>query len=424
MSQHDVRDGDTMERLSGIIREQIKKPSPIRQIMKMAARENIMAMGLDPDDVISYGGGWVNHPAPPRLIETYSEIINDPEAFHTTGGYSPTPGMPPMKDALCKLEATLAGQDIGPENVIVGQSSTQTTHDLFVSILDHGDTLLIPDPSYANYPGQLSFAVPGAKLTRFPVFDPEGWEFAPDADAIIESVKDAMSELGPKAVLFPAPDNPTSKVLPQEVVDGIADITEDAGAFLIFDMAYRTQMFVDPPAYFGWSPRERENVIYLHSNSKWGRGLGRRLAWLVASNDVIDAMERIQQCTILCPDTLHQMAMTSYLEESLDDGSLLNYVREVNEMYRTAAKVTLQAIDEHIGYPRTEPDGGLYTVMKVSTDADAFVPEVLKATGVLFIPGGGFGPALSEGVRISYGPLVNDLERIEEGMERIGKHLG
>jgi aspartate/methionine/tyrosine aminotransferase len=412
-----------MERLSSIIREQIQKPSPIRQIMKMAARENILAMGLDPEDVISFGGGWVNHPAPPRLIEVYSEIINDPEAFHVTGGYSPTPGMPAMKEALVRLEHEVAGQEIEPDNVIVGQSSTQTTHDLFVSILDPGDTLLIPDPSYANYPGQLSFAVPGAKLTRFPVFDPEEWLFAPDADSIIESVKDAVSTHGPKAVLFPAPDNPTSKVLPQEVVEGIADITEDAGAFLIFDMAYRTQMFVDPPAYYGWSPWEHENVIYLHSNSKWGRGLGRRLAWLIASGDVIDAMERIQQCTILCPDTLHQMALTKYLNEALDDGSLVNYLREVNDMYRSAAKVTLSAIDEHIGYPRTDPDGGLYTVMKVSTNADAFVPEVLKNTGVLFIPGGGFGPALAEGVRISYGPLVNDLERIEEGMVRVGKHL-
>ena len=50
--------------LSSLVREQINRPSPIRQIMKMAERQNILAMGLDPANVISFGGGWVNHSAP------------------------------------------------------------------------------------------------------------------------------------------------------------------------------------------------------------------------------------------------------------------------------------------------------------------------------------------------------------------------
>ena len=50
--------------------------------------------------------------------------------------------------------------------------------------------------------------------------------------------------------------------------------------------------------------------------------------------------------------------------------------------------------------------GGLYTVVDVGTDADAFVPRALQATGVLVVPGGGFGPSIGNGVRISYGPLV------------------
>ena len=54
--------------LSSLVRDQIHRPSPIRQIMKMAERQNILAMGLDPANVISFGGGWVNHSAPGALL--------------------------------------------------------------------------------------------------------------------------------------------------------------------------------------------------------------------------------------------------------------------------------------------------------------------------------------------------------------------
>ena len=91
-----------------------------------------------------------------------------------------------------------------------------------------------------------------------------------------------------------------------------------------------------------------------------------------------------------------------------------------NARYEEAARVTLAAIDTYIGRPRLTPAGGLYTVMDVGRDADAFVPEALKATGVLVVPGRGFGPSIANGVRISYGPLVTTPDRITEGLQRLG----
>jgi aspartate/methionine/tyrosine aminotransferase len=67
--------------------------------------------------------------------------------------------------------------------------------------------------------------------------------------------------------------------------------------------------------------------------------------------------------------------------------------------------------------------GGLYTVVDVGTNADAFVPKALQATGVLVVPGGGFGTTLENGVRVSYGPLVTDHSRIREGIARLAKSL-
>jgi aspartate/methionine/tyrosine aminotransferase len=94
-----------------------------------------------------------------------------------------------------------------------------------------------------------------------------------------------------------------------------------------------------------------------------------------------------------------------------------------NARYKKAAQVTIDAVDKHLRRPRLVPAGGLYTVVDVGRDAEAFVPEALKATGVLVVPGRGFGPSLTTGVRISFGPLVHDLARIEEGIARLARVL-
>ncbi len=416
--------------LSKVVRQQIKSPSPIRQIMKMADRKNIINMGLDPDDVISFGGGWVNHEAPEPMRQAYIDIISDRKEFHRSGGYSATPGNMDMREALASMEKAIFGMNIGPENIIVGQSSSQLTHDIFVTIADPGDGIVLLDPTYANYYGQLVYALGerdmGAISPRvyyLKAMDTESWEFMPDPDDAIERFKELYSARKPKAVLFPAPDNPTSQIPPDSFAKAVLDIMTEGGGFLILDFAYKTQVFGKEPEYFSWSPKDHENLIAIHSNSKWARGLGRRMGWIEASEDVIAGMERTQQVTILCPDTLHQMAITRYLNESLRDGSLRRYLDKTRQEYRNAADITIRSIDEFLGMRRLIPKGGLYTVMDVGRDADEFVPEVLKNTGVLFIPGGGFGKTLKNAVRISYGPLVNDIDRIREGMERVSNYL-
>jgi aspartate/methionine/tyrosine aminotransferase len=420
------RDNMVKPLLSNIVNQQIQKPSPIRQIMKMAERKNIINMGLDPDDVISYGGGWVNHAAPEEFRNSYIDVCSDSNEFHKSGAYSTTLGDSELRELIAKFEEVLFGiSDLLCENIIVGQSSTQVTHDIFICLANPGDNILLLDPTYANYPGQLDFALPSSKIQHLRVLDPETWTYIPDMEKTQEEFKTIYSEHKPKIVLVPAPDNPSSKMIPMELLRTMLDITFEGGSYLVLDHAYKAQYFGDsPPKYFSWSPKDHENLVTLHSNSKWARGLGRRLGWVEAAEHVIDGMERIQQCSILCPDSLHQMAMKAYLKKSLEDGSLKSYVEDTRSAYETAAKTTISAIDTHLGFPRMEPDGGLYTVMDVNEDSDDFILRILKNTGVLFIPGKGFGESLEKGVRISYGPWVGNIEKIKEGMERVGKYLG
>ena len=100
------------QNLSNILQEMIKQPSPIRQIMKMASVENIINMGLNPDDLISYGGGWVDHLAPKTFQEEYVKICSAEKKFHLAGKYSPTVGMPECRTEITRFQKELFGYTI------------------------------------------------------------------------------------------------------------------------------------------------------------------------------------------------------------------------------------------------------------------------------------------------------------------------
>ena len=72
-----------------------KTKSPVREIMDLANPQFFKQVGLNPDEVISFSGGWVNHEAPDELREAYARIIHDIRRFHASGAYPPTIGMPP-----------------------------------------------------------------------------------------------------------------------------------------------------------------------------------------------------------------------------------------------------------------------------------------------------------------------------------------
>ena len=197
----------------------------------------------------------------------------------------------------------------------------------------------------------------------------------------------------------------------------------EAGAWLAIDFAYKCQYFAPYPAYYAWSPADHPNLVGIHSNSKWARGLGRRLGWVEAAPAVIEALERVQQCSILCPDTLEQMTMARYLKQAIPSGSLQRYVDDTNRLYRRAAR-------RHHRRRRSISEAAAPGASRRPLHRRRrrprrrrFVPHALKTTGVLVVPGRGFGPSLTNGVRISFGPLVNDTERIVEGVSRLAHAL-
>lgn len=397
-----------------------RSKSPVREIMDYANPAYFKKLGFDPSEVISFAGGWVNHESPKELRESYLSIVKDNGLFHKSGGYSPTIGMPECRQGIVNYEKHLFDMPgLNVNQVAIGASSTQLTFNLLQVLLDPGDKILLLDPSYCNFPSQIITAS-DAKILRFPVIDTDSWTYI--ADERIDEFRSFILENKPKVILIVSPDNPTSQIPSDSFVQAALTAAEEIGSFLVVDFAYKELVFSEEyPDYFSWAPKD--NFLSVHSNSKWCRGLGRRLGWIEAPEFIIASLESIQGSTILSPDTLHQMALTEYINNAIKEGSVKPYIRKTIEQYRKSAQQTISAIKEYLALPCFEPKGGLYTCIKVNMDGSKFVEKILKEAGVLFVPGWGFGRTLQNAVRVSCGPLVNDIEKIDIAMKRVGKIL-
>jgi len=311
------------------------------------------------------------------------------------------------------------------ENIIIGANSTQLTFSLFKVLLNPEDKVLLFDPAYANYPEQIQTCMNSQNVVYFPLFDAEKWEFVSDEVTLAIELEKFIEAEKPKLILFSSPDNPTGKMLPDFFVKKMLDCALKNDCYVAIDFAYYTFLYdKNLPEYFFSSHQEYPNLIKIFSNSKWCRGLGRRLGWIEASASLVQTLKVVQQSLILCPDTLHQMALTNYINKGLSDGSIKKYIQEMNDDYQSASNFLCQCIEKYLSKRFTVPEGGLYSVVDVGMDGDAFVSDMLKKTGVIFVPGGGFGKSLKNGIRISFGPLVYDKKKIEEGFIRVAKALG
>lgn len=399
-----------------------KTKSPVREIMDLANPQFFKQVGLDPKDVISFSGGWVNHEAPEELRDAYAGIIHNSERFHASGAYPPTLGMPECRKAIVDFEKHLYGQEmpLSVENIAIGCNSSQMTSNLMQIVLDPGDKLCLLDPSYSNYPSQ-TIALDGVEIVRFQVLDTENWQYVAN-ERIDDFVKFLRAEK-PKMLLLCAPDNPTSQVLSDAFMKAALETMTEINGFLVIDFAYKELVWQQAlPDYFSWGPTD--NYVSIHSNSKWCRGLGRRLGWIEAPVEIVEAFEAIQSSTILCPDTLHQMAFVDYVTKSIAANSITPYIQQTAGLYKSAAERTLNAINTWLKLPCLVPQGGLYTIVKIDEESSEFVRRVMSKTGVIMVPGWGFGTSMQKAVRLSYGPLVHHPEKIDEAMQRVGSFLG
>lgn len=413
-----------MRPFSQIVRSGGASASAIRKIMMLADRKNIINLGLDPAEVISFGGGWVGHQSPEGLRAAYRAIASDKKAFYRSGAYSATSGMNDLKRTIARVAHKFYRLILREEQIVIGQSATEITYATLLALLDPDDHVILFDPTYASFPGQIATAQRHEKgIVRVTAFDPKKWTYRDEKD-ILADLRAALKKFKPKLILFSSPDNPTGYSFSDDFIRSMILLAEKAGTYVVMDLTYHPLYFgAKSPAHVAFSPTQYKNLIRIHSTSKWCRGLGRRLGWIEANEEVAAAVAGIQQNVILSPDMMHQMAFGAYLEKGMADGTLAQYLTATRLKYRHAAEATMTAIEKYIGARYLKPSGSLYIMMDAGRSSGAFAHELLKATGVVVIPGDGFGRSLADGVRISFGPLVDDLKTVEKGIKKIGDFM-
>lgn len=395
------------------------------QRMTSSAIRELLKLTQDPE-LISFAGGL---PAPEvfpieEAAEATSRILR--ERGRMALQYSPTEGYPPLREMLVRHMARY-GIEVEPGNVLVTSGSQQALDLVGRLFLDPGDHVVTECPTYLG--AVQAFTAYQAEFLAVPV-DHQGLQ----VDLLEEFLR-----AGPKFLyLLPNFQNPTGVTLSLARRRKVVELAAHYGAPIIEDDPYGQLRFEGahlPPlvkidAEFRGTGDGRQpfagNVIYLSTFSKT-LAPGLRVAWIVASEEVIGRLVQMKQGADLHTGTLAQMVAYEVARE----GFLDRHVRRIRALYGARRDAMLAALTRHFppGVTWTHPQGGLFlwVTLPEGMDSAALLTEAL-AEKVAFVPGRAFHPdgtgAGTLRLNFSYSPP----ETIEEGIRRLGsvlrRHLG
>jgi len=398
--------------LSERARRAVERPSAIREIMSLVADYKRHPEKY-PRRLIYMAGGWPQDPPPEFLREALVEVAE--REFASTAGYPPTRGDPEFVDALAAYEREVFGRTVESEEILSGLGSTALTGALFLALLDEGSELILASPAYLNYERQVSVEVGRVRIRRWPILR-EG-RFDPD----LEELKEMVTE-NTRAILISTPGNPDGQVFSDEQLRAVSDLAEDRGVWLLIDVAYRAFHYDGSPRYL--SRERRDHEVWICSLSKELRIPGWRVGYVYADPGLIRALETIEQARTLAPCRPIQRAIARMVE-SVDPGELRRYLLEYTpRKYGKVASYTAELLGSVEGLRILEPAGGFYvffSIEELGVGSKEFSDGLLRGYQVAVVPGRDFG---AEGwIRASFAPLVEEVELIEEGVERMREYV-
>ncbi|TET45947.1 MAG: aminotransferase class I/II-fold pyridoxal phosphate-dependent enzyme, partial [Dehalococcoidia bacterium] len=272
---------------------------------------------------------------------------------------------------------------------------------------DPGDEVIMPDPYYVCYPSciSLSHGVPVPVPTR------SDNEFKLEAAEI-----EARITPRTKVILFGYPANPTGTEMSREELAELAKIAEKHDLLVISDEIYSQLTYGVKHTCFSSLPGMKERTILLDGFSKAYAMTGWRLGYAAGPADLIAAMSKIHQHTMLSPSSMAQMAALEALKSGKDD------VKQMVAEYGQRRKVIVRGLNQ-IGLACHEPKGAFYafpSVQVTGMTSEEFTEKLLLEEKVVVMPGNLFGPQGEGFVRCCYATALSD---IEEALRRMGRFV-
>jgi len=324
--------------------------------------------------------------------------------------YTPSAGFAELRHAVAQNLESRYGIRYDPETeIVITVGSSQAMDLAFRTVLDPGDEVIMPDPYYVCYPSciVLAHGVPVTVPTR-----PEN-EFKLEAAQI-----EARITPRTKVILFGYPTNPTGTEMSREELAEVAKVAEKHDLLVISDEIYSQLTYGVEHACFPSLPGMKERTILLDGFSKTYAMTGWRLGYAAGPVELIAAITKIHQHTMLSPSSMAQMAALEALKNGEDD------IKRMLAEYDQRRKVIVQGLNQ-IGLTCHEPKGAFYafpSVQVTGMTSEEFTEKLLLEEKVVVMPGNLFGQQGEGFVRCCYATALSDIEEALRRMARFVKH--
>jgi aminotransferase len=369
-------------------------PSGIRRFFDLlASMEGVISLGVGEPDFVT--------PWHIREAGVYSL-----EKGYTS--YTSNYGLLELREELARYLKASYGLDYDPQRELLITVGVSEGIDLAIrAILDPGDEIIVHDPGYVSY-------MPCTILA--------GGVFIPVPTTIENDFKvnasDIEKRITPrtKAILLGYPNNPTGAVMDSEGLTKVAEVAQRHNLLVISDEVYERLVYGVAHTCFASLPAMKERTILLSGFSKAYAMTGWRIGYAAAREEIIEAMVKIHQYTMLCAPIMGQMAAI----EALKEGE--SQIQEMVAEYDKRRRVMVQGLNQ-IGLTCFEPRGAFYTFPSIKStglSSEEFAERLLLEDRVAVIPGATFGECGEGYVRCCYATSLAD---IEEALERMGNFV-
>lgn len=373
---------------------------PFHAVELFKEANGLIAQGKD---IISLGIGEPDFTAPPTVVEALQRAAAAGQAQYTQPS-----GTDALKQALCDYYADHFGAHVEADQILVTAGASGALSLATLALINPGDEVLLPDPSYPANQNFISAAggvprlIPSTIANRFQLT-------AADVEAHWTDKT--------RGVLIASPSNPTGATIDPNDLRDLIKAVKARNGFIIMDEIYLGLYYEEQPkSALCMDP----SLIIINSFSKYFHMTGWRLGWLIVPKEIRPAIEKMASSLAICAPTLAQHAALSCFEPE---------AMAIYEQRRLAFKerrdFLLPAFESLGLHVPVKPDGAFYIYADISQhsdDSDVFSHRLLHEAGVAAVPGLDFGPAYAKKMlRFSY---ATSLDRLEQAIERMRKFLG
>lgn len=371
------------------------KPSGIRKFFDVV---NTM------EGAISLGVGEPDFDTPWCIREEGIYSLERGKTFYTSNS-----GLMELKEEISKYLQRRFGVFYQPGREITVTVGGSEGIDLACrAMLNAGDEVIIPQPSYVSYEpcAILADGVPVIVELK------EENRFKLTAEELEEKITPKT-----KLVVLPFPNNPTGSIMTLEELEKIAAVILKHDLYVISDEIYTELTYTgEAPASIVQLPGMKERTILINGFSKAYAMTGWRLGYACGPAEILEQMIKVHQYAIMCAPTTSQYAAIAALRDCDEE------VARMREAYNQRRRYLLHRLEE-IGIPCFEPEGAFYifpNIKKFGLSSEEFCTRLLTEEKVAVVPGNAFGDSGEGFVRISY---AYSLKQLKEAMERIERFV-